>query len=156
MTRYHCRADVRLYLKMYCNQFWGNGSDAVLLPYPEPTESIPLADVFTRRWIFLFICWPLPGSECAFQELLWRFPINCRPYCLRNYRFCSLCVLCLCYTFCRFSVLGTSQNQAFKFQYLKLAMKLDVLWNLTKLKRLNAGARKNWTDNDENSGKHSM
>ena len=39
------RADKRLYQKWYSNQSWANDLDAVLLPSPQPTESIIPADV---------------------------------------------------------------------------------------------------------------
>ena len=51
-----CWADVRLYQKRYCNPSKGNGSDAVLSPFPELAESIPLAGVLVIHETFdLFI-----------------------------------------------------------------------------------------------------
>ena len=68
-----CQAHVWLYQKWYCNQSWGNCSDAVLSPTLEPADSNHLVDVLVRWWTVWFVHWLPFGSKCDFPGLLLRY-----------------------------------------------------------------------------------
>ena len=99
----------------------------------------PLICSLTASWVKVWIS----GTSISY------FLINYRLCCLQHYHFHSLCSLSLCYTFCRFLVLGKSQNQAFKFQDLNLTTKFVVFWNWNKRESLNGASFEMWMKNDD-------
>ena len=116
-----CRTDVQLYQKWYCNQSWGNGSDAVLSPSHEPAESILSADVLVGRWtLWLFIDRFLGHNA------------NFRNFFLGLFRWITASVVfnttALIYCVARVCVIS------FKFQDFNLMMEFDVFWSFTKIR----------------------
>ena len=114
-----CRADIR-HQKWYCNQSWGNGSDAVLSPSSDPAESTPLADVWVRDEPFYLFVDHFFGQSTNLRTFFLFFLTKYRFCCLQHYRPHSLFGLSSFCTFWHFLFLDKSQNQALKVVVLRV------------------------------------